>query len=236
MIELLTWLPFVLVPAVFAAVIAVAVHTWRSNRRRIEEMALWATEHGFEFSHEDPHDLDRLDFHLFTLGDGRGCENVLTGTWEDMPVRLADYWYYDEDTNGKGHSSRTYHRFSVMVTTIAAGLPHVRIGHETAFSRLADKLGFDDVQFESEQFNRRFRVHAKDRQFAYELLDARMIEWLLATAGPHCYEVNGPWVLVHSKRLPPAKLTTLLHAGKGFVGKVPRLVWADYGTEREAGS
>jgi len=234
-IELLTWLPFVLVPVVFAAVIAVAVHTWRANRRRVEELALWGMQRDFEFSHEDSNDLDRLDFHLFTLGDGRGCENVLTGRWEDMPVTLADYWYYDEDKSN-GRSSRTYHRFSVMLATIAAALPHVRIGHENAFSRLVDKLGFDDVQFESEQFNRRFRVHADDKQFAYKLLDARMIEWLLATAGPHCYEVHGQWVLVHSKRLPPAKLTTLLPAGKGFIGKVPRLVWADYGTDKEAGS
>ena len=226
----------VMVVAVFGLVIFIVVRHFKQRKQRRADLALWAAQRGFEYSQEDPHGLDHLDFHLFTLGDGRGCENVLTGTWEDMPVRIADYWYYEDDNNSQGHSSRTYQLFSIMVTTVDAALPHVRIGHENAFSRLFDKLGFDDVQFESEQFNRRFRVHADDRRFAYQLLDARMIEWLLATAGPHCYEVNGQWVLVHSKRLPPAKLTTLLHAGKGFIGKVPRLVWADYGTDKEAGS
>jgi len=221
-----------MVVGVFGLVVFVVVRHYKQTRQRREDLALWALQHGLDYSQQDPHGLDRLDFHLFTLGDGRGCENVLTGMWQDMPVRLADYWYYDEDNDSQGRSSRTYQRFSIMVTTIDASLPHVRIGHETALSRFGDKLGFRDIEFESEQFNRRFRVHAEDREFAFKLLDARMMTWLLTTAGPHCYEVNGPWVLVHCKRLPPAKLTTLLHAGKGFIGQIPRLVWADYGTDK----
>lgn len=222
------------VVAVFGLVIFVVVRHFKQAKKRREDLALWALERGFDYSQQDPHGLTRLDFHLFTLGDGRGCENVLTGTWEGLPVRLADYWYYDDDHDSQGGSSRSYSHFSIMVTTVDAALPHVRIERENVLSRLFDKLGFDDVQFESEQFNRRFRVHADDRQFAYKLVDARMMEWLLATAGGHCYEVNGQWVLVHCGRVPPAQLTTLLHAGKGFIEKVPRLVWADYG--REAGS
>jgi hypothetical protein len=220
--------------AVFALVVFVVVRHFKQAKQRRQDLFLWATERGFEYSQQDPHGLVGLDFHLFSLGDGRGCENVLTGTWEGMPVRLADYWYYDTDHDSQGGSSRDYSHFSIMVTTLDATLPHVRIGHENPLSRLFDKLGFDDVQFESEQVNRRFRIHADDRQFAYKLVDARMMEWLLATAGPHCYEVNGQWLLVHTKRLSPAQLTTLLHAGKGFIEKIPRLVWADYG--KEAGS
>lgn len=225
-----------MVVGVFVLVVYVAVRHFQETRKRREDLALWALQHGLDYSQQDPHNLDDLDFHLFTLGDGRGCDNVLTGTWQDMPVRLADYWYYDEDTDSNGRSSRTYQRFSIALLEIDARLPHVRIGHETALSRFGDKLGFRDIEFESEQFNRRFRVHAKDREFAYKLLDARMMTWLLTTAGKHCYEVHGSSVLVHTKRLPPAALTTLLHAGKGFIGQVPRLVWADYGTDKEVGS
>jgi hypothetical protein len=222
------------VVAVFALVIFIVVRHFKQAKQRRQDLALWAFHNGLEYSQQDPHGLTRLDFHLFSLGDGRGCENVLTGTWQGMPVQLADYWYYDDDHDSQGSSSRTYHQFSVLLTTVSAALPHVRIGHENPLSRLFDKLGFDDVQFESEQFNRRFRVHADDRQFAYALVDPRMMEWLLTTGRSHCYEVNGQWVLVYDKRLPPAQLDTLLHAGKGFIEQIPRLVWADYG--REAGS
>jgi hypothetical protein len=226
----------VTVVAVFGLVAFVVVRHFKQARKRREDLALWAVQHGFEYSQQDPHGLVGLDFHLFGLGDGRGCENVLTGTWEGLPVHLADYWYYEDDNDSRGRSSRSYQLFSVMLTKVGADLPHVRIGQENVLSRLFDKLGFDDVQFESEQFNRRFRVHADDRRFAYQLVDARMMDWLLTPGSPHCYEVNGQWVLVHGKRLPPEQLTSLLQAGKGFVEQVPRLVWEDYGTEKEGGS
>ena len=233
-LDLLLGVMGLVVLGVFALVVHVIVRHFQQARKRREDLALWAFQRGFEYSQQDPHGLLRLDFQLFHQGDGRGCENVLTGTWEGLPIRLADYWYYEESHNSNGGSSRSYEQFSVMLTTIDAALPHVRIGHENALSRLFDKLGFDDIQFESEQFNRRFRVQADDRQFAYKLLDARMMDWLLTTGGGHCYEVNGQWVLAYCKRLPPEQLTALLHAGKGFIEQVPRLVWADYG--REAGS
>lgn len=212
-------------------VVVGAVYAWQQKQKRREDLAAWAFQHGLTFSHDDQHRLDRLELHLFSLGDGRGCENVVSGTWQDRPVHLADYWYYDEDHDNEGGTSRTYHRFSIGLTKVDAWLPPVRIGHETALSRLGDKLGFGDVDFESEAFNRKFRVKAADREFAYKLLDARMLGWLLTTAGGHCYEVSGQWLLVHCKRLPPGKLTTLLYAAKGFVDQIPRLVWTDYGTD-----
>lgn len=219
----------VLVAAVFALVVAVAVHTWRSTRKRREDLAVWAATHGMDFSLADPHAIDRLDFKLFGLGDGRGCENVVTGTWQGLDVRIADYWYYETSHDSDGGSSRTYHRFSIVLAAVGAWLPAVQVAKENLLTRLADHLAMRDIEFESQEFNRLFNVKAGDREFAYKLLDARMLEWLLATAGPHCYEVGGAWVLGYCKRLPVAELPTLLHAVKGFVDRIPRLVWADYG-------
>lgn len=213
---------------VFALVIVVAVHQWKSAQRRREELALWAASQGMAFSADDRHGLDKLDFKLFSRGDGRGWENVLTGTWEGLDVRVADYWYYEESHNDNG-SSKSYYRFSIVLAAVDAWLPPVQVTKENVLTRLADHLAMRDLEFESEEFNRTFNVKASDREFAFKLLDARMLEWLLHTAGPHCYEVSGPWVLGYCKRLPPAQVPTLLYAVKGFIGQIPRLVWADYG-------
>jgi hypothetical protein len=218
----------VLVATVFVLVVVVAVRHWRNKRQRREDLAVWAAMQGMDFSLADPHALDRLDFKLFGMGDGRGCENVATGTWQGLDVRVADYWYYDTDHDSNGGSSRTYRHFSIVLTAVDAWLPAVQIAKENVLTRLADHLAMRDIEFESEEFNRRFNVKAGDREFAYKLLDARMLEWLLATAGPHCYEVGGTWVLGYCKQLPVAELPTLLHAVKGFVDRIPRLVWADY--------
>lgn len=218
-----------LIVAVFALAVAVFVHQWKRAKQRRLDFAAWAARAGMSYSAEDPHGLAKLDFHLFSLGDGRGCENVVTGTWQGLDVRVADYWYYERSTDSQGHSSRSYTRFSIVLARVAAWLPTVRVEKENVLSRLADRLALGDLEFESEEFNRRFEVRAADREFAYKLLDARMMEWLLHTAGPHCYEVAGPWVLGYCKQLDPSEITTLLQAVQGFVGQVPRLVWADYG-------
>lgn len=214
---------------VFALVIVVAVYQWKSKQQRREALFLWATSQGMTFSPADAHGLDDLDFKLFARGDGRGWENVVVGTWEGLDVRLADYWYYEESHNNDGGSSRTYHRFTVVVAAVDAWLPPVQIAKENILTRLADHLAMRDLEFESAEFNRMFNVKASDREFAFKLLDARMLQWLLHTAGSHCYEVNGPWVLGYCKQLDAVEVTTLLYAVKGFIGQIPRLVWADYG-------
>ena len=222
----LFFVPFLLVAGL---AIALAVHKWRKAAKRREDFALWALAQGLDFSIADPHGLDKLDFHLFTKGDGRGCENVATGTWQGLDVRVADYWYYERSQDSEGRSSRTYYRFSVVLAAVDAALPAVRVEKENVLSRLADRLALRDLEFESEEFNRQFEVHADDREFAYKLLDARMMDWLLRTAGRHCYEVSGSWVLAYCKQLPVAEVPTLLAAVQGFVAHIPRLVWADYG-------
>lgn len=215
--------------AVFVVVAATALYQWHRKQQRREDIATWAFGQGMSYAHDDATGLCDLDFDLFSKGDGRGCDNVVAGRWHGLDVRLADYWYYDESTDSEGRTSRRYHRFSVVVIPVAAFLPGVRIEQENVLTRLADHVGLRDIEFESDAFNRRFNVKATDREFAFKLLDARMMEWLLRTAGSHCYEVSGPWLLAYCKPLPPAELTTLLLAAKGFLDRIPRLVWADYG-------
>lgn len=218
---------FVLIAAL---VVAVGVYQWRAKLQRREDLHAWAVKNGLSYSAEDPHDVPhRYGFALFGRGDGRGCENVLTGEWRGLSVIVADYWYYDETTDSEGRTSRDYDHFSVVVTGIDAWLPRVRIERENVLTRLADGIGLPDIRFESEDFNRRFNIKADDREFAFKLIDARMMRWLLSEAGDVCVEVNGADVLLWCKRLAPAELAPLLYRAKGFVEKVPRLVWAEYG-------
>lgn len=163
---------------VAVAVVAGLAASYVAKQKRREALAAFGVSRGFEFSAADPYGIDDLPFRLFGLGDGRGCENVLTGTWEGLPARAADYWYYDESTGSEGRTSRTYKRFSVVVAETDAHLPQVGIEQENLFTRMADHLGFRDVEFESEDCNCRFHVRAADREFAFKLVDARMMTWL----------------------------------------------------------
>lgn len=225
-------MPAALIVLAVVVAIAIAVASYTAKLKRREALVTFGLRRGMEFSHGDPYGIDDLPFRLFGLGDGRGCENVLSGSWEGLAVREADYWYYDESTDSEGDTSRTYHRFSVVVADIEAHLPQVVIEQESLFTRMADHLGFRDIEFESEDFNGRFQVRTGDREFAFKLIDARMMTWLLATGKSYGFEVNGRHLLVWTGRLPPDRLVPLFMATKGFVEKVPRLVWDQYGTPR----
>jgi hypothetical protein len=70
-------------------------------------------------------------------------------------------------------------------------LPALHIGREGLGGRILDAFGFDHVDFESDDFNRKYRVTTSDKRFASAVISARMIEFLLATTPPHIELQNG---------------------------------------------
>lgn len=221
-------------PAVFflfvvvAGVVAILSHLAKLRRR--EDLATLAARHGLEYSADDPYGLDQFGFHLFEKGAGRGCENVLTGVWRGTHVYEADYWYFTTSTDSKGHTTRQYRHFSVVIATINAHLPHTEIAREGLLSTLADRVGLRDIEFESQEFNGVFNIKADDREFAFKLIDALMMEWLLQSDGQECFEVLDDRVLAYGDRVDPSRLPYLFDRATEFTGKIPRLVWREYGT------
>ena len=220
----------VLVVILVAAVVVAGLwYSYYRKKQREQALATFAGQHGLEYSKSDPYGLLSHGFHLFRQGDGRGCEEVLAGTWQGLPVKEADYWYYTQSTDSEGRTSRSYKYFSVIIADLQAAMPYVSVSKESVFSRLADHLGFHDIDFESEQFNREFQVKSPDREFAFKLIDARMIQWLLSTGGTFGFEAQGPNVLVYCHRLKPVGLLPIFGAAKAFQDHVPNLVWTEYG-------
>ncbi len=214
----------------FVVVVAgVAAISWYLKQKRIRELAVVARQLGLEFSPSDQLGCLGLPFRLLTKGDGQGVENVMWGTWQGLPMREFDYWYYQESTDSRGNRSKTYYRFSCAVTEIEAYCSPVRIERENLFTVLADHLGMPDIEFESESFNRAFNVKAEDRKFANDLIDARMMQWLLTVDGGFEFEISGKWILCYGKRRAPLELVPLLGTVERFREHVPRVVYELYG-------
>jgi hypothetical protein len=226
-------LPFFLVGA---AIVAYFFWSRYRKQQRSQAFARFAARSGLQYWHDDPYNLLEYDFPLLREGDGRGCENVLAGRWQDLPVKEADYWYYTTTSNAQGGSSRDYSYFSIVIADLAATMPYVAVRKESLFTKLAGHLGFHDIEFESEDFNREFRVKASDKEFAFKLIDARMMQWLLSTGGRFAFEVRGSSLLVSCHRLPPTGLVPLFDAAQSFTDHVPHLVWAEYGTGQQTPS
>jgi hypothetical protein len=212
------------------AVAAAAVGSYLLRKRRREALARLAAGLGLEYSADDAQGCLGLPFALLQRGDGRGTENVLWGTWRGMGVREFDYWYYEESTDAQGHRSRSTYRFSCAVTEIDAACAPLTLGRENIFTRLADAIGLADVELELEEFNREFSVKCRDRKFAFDFVDQRMMRWLLDADGGVAFEASDRWLLVSSRRRRPAELVPLLATLRQFRDQVPRVVFDLYGS------
>jgi hypothetical protein len=53
------------------------------------------------------------------------------------------------------------------------------------FSTIGQFIGFEDIDFESAEFSREFCVRSKDKRFAHDVCNTRMIEYLLANRDLH---------------------------------------------------
>jgi hypothetical protein len=222
------WTVILLFALVIAAVAGIAyLAYWQKKQRRLG-FALVARQLGLTYTQDDPYGLLGAPFEMFQKGDGRGVENVIAGTWQGDEVRAFDYWYYEESSDGQGHTSRTYHRFDCAILPMGAACPHLLIGEETFFTRLAGALSFHDIEFENEGFNRAFNVKCEDRKFANDVVDSRMIDWLVANGENAKFEVTGSGALVAIERCDPRELVGLLGLARGFVDHVPKVVFSLY--------
>lgn len=206
----------------------VVAYQYYARLRRREAFVAFAATHGFTYHPLDPFGLLDEPFRLFSKGDGRGIENVLDGTWLDVPVRVFDYWYYEESTDSKGGRSRSYHRFDCALAPIDAACSPLTIDRENILTRLADHLAMDDLQFELEEFNRAFNVKGRDRAFANAFCDQRMMRWLLSNAGPCGFEIVGDRLLAFRRKQDVETLPILLATMCGFRDHVPAIVYSLY--------
>lgn len=206
----------------------IAWASWYFAKKRREEFAQVAKSLGLRYAPRDPFRLKRLPFALMKRGDGRGAENVMWGPWKGIKLRVFDYWYYEQTRDAQGHTSRNYSRFSCALSRLPFPAPHVTISRENVFTRIADHVGLEDIAYESEEFNRSFNVKCADSKFATDLVDARMMEWLLSTGKEWSFELVGPRLLCYSGRRSPSDLMPLLETMKGFREHVPHVVASLY--------
>src|SRR5437879_4335111 len=128
-----------------AVLIAFVVLRYVMKQRRRDALGQFALTYHLEYSPADPFGLVDTTFRLFQQGDGRGCENVVWGAWQGLPVKEADYWYYTESTDSNGNRSKTYHYFTVALVDIDADVPYVRVEKENLLSVVTSHLGFHDI-------------------------------------------------------------------------------------------
>lgn len=218
----------ILVLAIVVGVGLAYFNYYRAKKRR-EMFAGLAAQYGWSYVQANNSLASQWAGTPFRTGDNWRVKNVLSGPYNGHQMVAFDYSYQTHTTNGKGQRRTTTHNFGVVVLQLPGALPHLEVTHEGIFGgAVANALGFRDIQFESEQFNRAFRVKADDERFGHAVVTPRMMEMLLARGEIGWRFEGNSLVGWDSGAHNPNEVLNRLGLLEQVALNVPPYVWRDY--------
>jgi len=229
----------ILIFVAFAALIIFgAIYSYKQQQARRLALLQLATKHGWTFdpSNDYSHDSRFGQFSIFTAGKSRYAYNTTRGSLKiadaDWPLQYGDFHYQttstSTDSEGRTKTETQTHLLSyVIVESPYLGAPNLFIRKEGIFDRIASAIGFDDIDFESVEFSRKFLVKSSDKRFAYDVIAPQMMEFMLATTPPTIDFQRGVCCLYHGGVLKPEDFAATLQWTVEFFEQWPRHVTAD---------
>jgi hypothetical protein len=208
-----------------AIMVGLIVFGHLAAKKRREELFKLATRLGLQFDPDsyDVHD-DFDGFSPFGVGSSRRSSNLLHGRLGEIEWEIFDYKY----TTGSGKNKSTHH-VSIVAAAVPIMLPRMTIRPEGLFDKIVSIAGFDDINFESEEFSRRFHVKCADRKLCYDLIHPQMIEFLLSS-GPAHWQFAGTNILITaSGHLAAADIERNMRMIEGFVERIPQYLKQERG-------
>jgi len=162
--------------------IAAKIYSDLLAQKRGEGLAALSRRLGLNFSAGENYGLaDRFEFlNQLAQGENRYARNVLSGTYQQNQVLAFDYHYETHSTDSKGNRTTQHHWFSFFILTLPMVFPDLTIRRENFLTKVAEVFGYQDIKFESAEFSKTFCVRSPDKKFAYDVCNAKMMEYLLA--------------------------------------------------------
>lgn len=227
-----------LVPVVVAVFGAIMFAAYKAEQRRRAAFEAAAAELGLHYDPSSQGDWDARwpQFECFQRGHSRRAFNILSGRLgADGPqCALGEYEFRETHGSGKNRRTVTYRFGFTIIDSGYTGIPDMLIRQENLLDKVAGFLGFDDIDFESVEFSKRYMVKCSDKRFAYDLIDAQMMEFLLHEGTPNIDLGGGAFCLWvgQNVRLEPPELVSLGRWGLAFLERWPRVLRAELDERR----
>jgi len=241
-----------------ASIVTLVVLVWLFERfaGRTREARAAAAHSGFHYHGQDAKDVGRTRFTAFGEFDRMSISNQMSGRTErgtsvvafDFCAQVEMEIITDEDgnrsrrriKNGGGGIHPLVPRIrdtewvsqgavrTGAVVDVSAWLPRLIVAPEGHAWKAYSRITAGDLDFESEEFNRRYRIVSGDAHFARRFLSATVIDVLLGSEGDLGVETFGDRLLVFGPLQAPRAIPTVGLLAGMLKEQIPELVLHEY--------
>jgi len=205
------------------AIGALAWHFIRQHKLR-EAWSAWARAHHWSY---DPSKNRKLALSYSFLdrlrqGHSRWLYHRVKGEHSGRKTEAFTFHY------AVGHGKhRSNHYFGVVLCQLARDFPEIKIHPENFFHKMGGLVGIKDLDLDSVEFSKTFRIHSEDKKFAYDFCNTGMMEYLLAHRDT-ALELEGHTLAVFLRgHLKPEKMDEALARLDGLRQMMPGYLFKD---------
>lgn len=218
-------MPGVIFILFFAVAIILMVMAHEREKKRRAAFAAFAAENGWDYTHEKDTRFDDVFRELPFVGQGshRYLRHRIRGRHRESRIQIGEYHYQVTTHNGK--TSSTHHYFSTLVMLEPPfRLKELSIRREGLFDKFKAAFGWDDIDFASAEFSRKYHVSAPDRDWAFAFIQPATMDRLMRTEGVEFHIRNG-WLVLRTKdAMRVEELPGLLRTADAMLDQVPDFV------------
>lgn len=174
-LNIFEWHAFAVIGGAALVVVAYWIYRMYERSRHARRLKEFADLHGWSYRESGDELLAGLTGYPFGTGENRVVQDVVEGTYSGVTV--ASYTYCYEQKVAGEHAGEQI--FTVTQARLPAPFPRIDLVPEDAGTRVLSQFGLADIDLESAEFNRLWRVLCSDKRYAIDVVDPRMMQVLL---------------------------------------------------------
>jgi len=186
--------------------------------KRRKELANWARDNGLAFSAEKDWSFNSKypGLNCLHIGNNQYAYNIISGNIAGCEFVGCDYHYA---------IGKSQYLFSLAIIKSPILLEPLLIRPENILDEITEFAGFNDIDFESAEFSKKFYVKSPNKKWAYDIIHPRMMEFLL-TMPAFSIQFDSFSIIVYSEStlFSTANFESAINLANGIFQRIPDYV------------
>ncbi len=211
-----------LIPVIILSIIAAALYSIISARRRRQALIQLASLNNFSYNESLPRNVEyefsgsnlfsRKTSSFFSSNSSSKTYNTLSGNLDSLPFFSFEYKY----TTGSGKNRQTHIQTVAAFAREAYIFPDFYLQPENILHKIASAFGYQDIDFaEDPEFSKNYLLRGKDENAIRMFFSPSKLASLGRTKGWNA-EGCGKWILIYKANIQqkPEFYLSFLHEAK----------------------